>query len=101
VRAAREAAGGFVETSGRFTGEARRFADGRNVDLVDGHRLLRMIDRVQAAAGSTGASKGLGCRGVPGIPRATGCERPHRHRVPFQHSAAHADSRSGAVSPDP
>lgn len=53
VMAARGAAGGFVVTSGRFTGEARSFAEGRNVELVDGERLLRMIDRAQAARGSS------------------------------------------------
>lgn len=47
--AASGAAGGYVVTSGRFTSEARAFAAGRNVELVDGGRLVRMIDRVQAA----------------------------------------------------
>lgn len=44
VMAARGAAGGFVVTSGRFTDEAMRFADGRDVTLIDGaklHALLR------------------------------------------------------------
>lgn len=44
VMAARGAAGGFVVTSGRFTDEAVRFAEGRNVTLLDGlelHALLR------------------------------------------------------------
>ncbi len=53
--AARGAAGGFVVTSGRFTGEARAFAAGRNVELVDGGRLVRMIDRVQSTKASNGA----------------------------------------------
>lgn len=43
VMAARGAAGGFVVTSGRFTEDARAFADGRNVKLVDGARLLGLI----------------------------------------------------------
>ena len=37
--AASGAAGGFVVTSGRFTNEARAFASGRNVELVDSERL--------------------------------------------------------------
>lgn len=44
VMAAKGAAGGFVVTSGRFTKEAEDFASGRNVKLLDGpmlHRLLR------------------------------------------------------------
>jgi restriction system protein len=41
--AAQGAAGGFVVTSGRFTDEAKRFADGRNVQLIDGARLTSLL----------------------------------------------------------
>lgn len=47
VMAARGAAGGFVVTSGRFTNDARLFTQGRNLQLVDGPRLLAMIQLVQ------------------------------------------------------
>ncbi|MCD6674319.1 MAG: restriction endonuclease [Burkholderiaceae bacterium] len=67
--AARGAAGGFVVTSGRFTGEARAFAAGRNVELVDGGRLVRMIDRVQATKASSDA-RGAGV--VPNAATASG-----------------------------
>lgn len=50
VMAARGAAGGFVVTSGRFTQEAQDFARGRNVVLMDGAELHRMLQ--SAAAGS-------------------------------------------------
>lgn len=43
VMAARGAAGGFVVTSGRFTGEATAFASGRNIRLIDGPTLLQLI----------------------------------------------------------
>ncbi len=43
VMAARGATGGFVVTSGRFTKDARLFTQGRNIQLVDGPRLLAMI----------------------------------------------------------
>ena len=49
VMAARGAAGGFVVTSGRFTDDARAFADGRSVKLIDGPRLFSMIKQVKAA----------------------------------------------------
>jgi restriction system protein len=39
VMAAKGVAGGFVITSGRFTEEATAFAQGRNVELVDGTKL--------------------------------------------------------------
>jgi restriction system protein len=47
VMAAKGAAGGFVVTSGRFTDEARSFAQGRNVQLIDGPQLHRMIQHAQ------------------------------------------------------
>ena len=50
VMAARGAAGGFVVTSGRFTDDARRFAEGRNVQLVDGDALMKLLGTVPASA---------------------------------------------------
>lgn len=43
VMAAEGAAGGFVVTSGLFTAEAKRFAKGRNIQLVDGPKLQQWI----------------------------------------------------------
>jgi restriction system protein len=48
LMAAEGAAGGFVVTSGRFTEEAKRFASGRNVKLVDGPALHGLIRQAQA-----------------------------------------------------
>jgi restriction system protein len=48
VMAAKGAAGGFVVTSGRFTEPAREFANGRNLKLVDGPLLLRLLQQAQA-----------------------------------------------------
>lgn len=47
VMAARGATGGFVVTSGVFTEEARAFAKGRNIELMDGkalHALIRGVN---------------------------------------------------------
>ncbi|ARH18259.1 restriction endonuclease [Pseudomonas aeruginosa] len=44
VMAAEGAAGGFVVTSGRYTAEARKFSEGRNIQLVDGVLLERWIN---------------------------------------------------------
>lgn len=41
--AAEGATGGFVITSGRFTGPAKQFASGRNLRLVDGEQLNKWI----------------------------------------------------------
>lgn len=51
VMAAKGAAGGFVVTSGRFTEDAKDFASGRNVTLIDGPKLHKLL---QAASSRTG-----------------------------------------------
>lgn len=48
VMAAEGSAGGFVITSGRFTVEAKEFAKGRNVTLMDGPVLHAMIREAKA-----------------------------------------------------
>lgn len=50
VMAAKGATGGFVVTSGVFTDEAKSFASGRNVDLIDGQRLFAMIQRARQSS---------------------------------------------------
>jgi restriction system protein len=45
VMAAHGATGGFVVSTGRFTHAAHAFADGRNIDLMDGGRLKALIRR--------------------------------------------------------
>lgn len=47
VMAAEGAAGGFVVTSGIFTGPAMEFAEGRNIELIDGAKLSAMIASAQ------------------------------------------------------
>jgi restriction system protein len=56
LMAAHGAAGGFVMTSGRFTEEATAFADGRNVTLVDGPKLLAMIKAARKSASNGSAT---------------------------------------------
>ncbi len=43
VMAARHAAGGFVVTGGTFSEEARKFAEGREIELISGERLAAAI----------------------------------------------------------
>lgn len=50
VMAARGAAGGYVVTSGIFTDEAQRFAEGREIKLIAGDQLVEMIGTTQSAA---------------------------------------------------
>jgi restriction system protein len=50
VMAASGAAGGVVVTSGVFTQEARDFAAGLNIDLIDGAELHEIIKQIQPAS---------------------------------------------------
>jgi restriction system protein len=43
------AVGGFVVTSGKFTQDAREFASGRNVELVDGDLLIGMLQDAKSS----------------------------------------------------
>lgn len=56
VMAAGGAAGGFVVTSGVFTQEAKSFAEGRNIDLIDGSELTAMIKKIQQQLQATTAT---------------------------------------------
>jgi restriction system protein len=53
VMAAKGATGGFVVTSGRFTDDATAFAEGRNVQLVDGPKLFAMIKQAKLSLTAT------------------------------------------------
>ena len=55
VMAAKDATGGFVVTSGRFTDEAVSFANGRNVTLIDGPKLHGLIRQARSGAGGSPA----------------------------------------------
>lgn len=52
VMAAGGATGGFVVTCGRFTDEARAFSSGRNVTLIDGRELEKLIREASGRAKS-------------------------------------------------
>jgi restriction system protein len=51
--AAEGAVGGFVVTAGRFTAEAKAFASGPNLELIDGAGLDRLLAPVRAPTGET------------------------------------------------
>lgn len=64
VMAADGAAGGFVVTSGTFTNEAKSFADGRNIDLVDGSKLKAMINNAKQQQATTKTAQPLSPSGM-------------------------------------
>lgn len=95
VMAAQRAAGGFLVTSGRLTEEARAFAAGKNITLIDGERLPDFLRREQlarpAAPGQqatsqgtnqfSGTAQGSRIETVPDCPR---CSKPMVRRVARQ-----------------
>lgn len=54
VMAAQGAAGGYAVTSGVFTDEAKRFAEGREIELIGGDRLVEMISAQRTSAEKDG-----------------------------------------------
>lgn len=74
VMAAEGAAGGFVVTSGRYTAEAKAFAEGRNIQLVDGVLLKRWIsNRSIATPGAPESSNGQEVTDLPSDPLCPVC----------------------------
>jgi restriction system protein len=57
VMATSGAAGGFVVCSGSFTNDARTFAAGAGIELIDGPALLRLIEEVRAQSEDSPADK--------------------------------------------
>lgn len=53
VMAAKGAVSGFVVTSGVFTNEAKEFAAGRNIELIDGAKLTQLVNGVKARSAAT------------------------------------------------
>lgn len=68
VMAANGASGGFVVTSGAFTDEARAFAVGRNIELLDGKALHALIRGVKVPDKAAPASLLYVTTGVPFCP---------------------------------
>lgn len=68
VMAAEGATGGFVVTSGVFTDEARAFAEGRNIELMDGKALHALIRGVSVPAKAVAASPAATPAGSPACP---------------------------------
>jgi restriction system protein len=79
VMAAQQAAGGYVVTSGRFTQDAIAFAEGRNIELIDGvtlPTLLRHHQNAQPAPTTTMTNTNIAS--TPACPR---CNEPMVTRV--------------------
>lgn len=78
VMAAKGATGGFVVTSGEFSSDAKAFAKGQNIELIEGKQLLAMIQTVRvqkevsAAYSSVEPARSPSAESEPSCPRCGG-----------------------------
>lgn len=81
VMAAEAAVGGFVVTSGEFTAEAKKFAEGRAIELVSTETVLRMVEETAGNRSSVVGSAAA----EPRCPRCGGAmvERVNNAGSPF------------------
>lgn len=78
VMTARGAAGGYFVTSGEYTADAKEFARGRNLELIDGKTLRAMIDAARSpAAGVAQPTPPAQTAGPPACPKC-GAEMTRR-----------------------
>lgn len=101
VMAAQKAAGGFLVTSGRLTEEAKAFAEGKNITLIDGDRLGKFLRSGQKGQVPTAVDRGsvvddgqaatrtgagtANARGVADhVPSCPRCSQPMARRVARQ-----------------
>jgi restriction system protein len=82
VMAAADAQGGFVVTGGQFTREAREFARGTQIELMDGEALEKLIGCVHSSTTSMGPTS------VPSCPKC-GAEMIEREATRGQFIGKH------------
>jgi restriction system protein len=76
VMAAEQVAGGYVVTSGTFTKDARQFASGRNIQLIDGPALKALLLNSKSGT-SASSSKGAAANSAATItPMCPTCKIP-------------------------
>lgn len=76
--AAEGAVGGFVTTTGQFTSDAKRFAEGRNIELIDGQQLKKHMSKKSIGGGQARSHK-TPLR--PAVPDCPICANPMTKRV--------------------
>lgn len=75
VMDARGAVGGYIVTSANFTPDAKEFAFGRNISLVDGEKLIQEMKRRSPAIGSAALAA------PTSLPKYPACSSPMVGRV--------------------
>ncbi len=98
VMTAAGAAGGYVVTSGTFTEEARRFAAGREIELIAGDALARMIREQAAAPAPRTSTSGVNAPAVPApAPAATPAPACPTSAAPMVLRTARKGSNAGSA----
>jgi restriction system protein len=102
VMASQGATGGFVITSGLFTADARSFAEGRNIELIDGTALNIMIQKVSATqpAGGRLPTFRAGWSHIYPPPYCQWSQRAHVAAAPWSSALADKGRRQGVRSGD-
>jgi restriction system protein len=88
VMAAQGAAGGFVVTSGKFTDEAKKFTEGRNLKLLDGQVLSAMIKSATANRTKQAPVGKLPVQEATATPSCPVCSKPMVQRQAKRGSSA-------------
>jgi len=83
VMSSRGVAGGYFVTSGEYTDDAKAFAQGLNITLIDGRKLREMID-VAGKSGTASVSPALSPRTETASPVCPKCNSEMRRRVARQ-----------------
>jgi restriction system protein len=81
VMAAERAAGGYVVTSGNFTKDARQFASGRNIELIDGRALNALLRNTQNGAPASSCTRVATLSANEGLPMCPTCKTPMVRRT--------------------
>lgn len=83
VMSSRGVAGGYFVTSGEYTDDAKAFAQGLNITLIDGRKLRKMIDGA-GKSGAASVSPALSPRTETASPVCPKCNSEMRKRVARQ-----------------
>ena len=95
VMAARRVAGGFVVTSGEFTQEARSFAEGREIQLINGRALQSGIRAQSNPAALPARSVPTATLAVPAVPAAPAIPSCPRCNAPMVLRQARSSTAAG------
>lgn len=93
VMAAEGVAGGFLVTSGRFTGDARTFAEGRNIQLLDGLALTQLLREGRSAQAAKSPT------GKPGVPHPAAADLQQAQATSHKRLRASMESATEPTCP--